>query len=95
MLTQICTLLTLILEVTGTYNEYFASGMAYLGAGLAVFTGIGAALGEGNVAAKAVEAIGRQPEASGKITITMIIGQAISETTGLYGLIIAIMLVIK
>ena len=95
MLTQICTLLTLILEVTGTYNEYFASGMAYLGAGIAVFTGIGAALGEGNVAAKAVEAIGRQPEASGKITITMIIGQAISETTGLYGLIIAIMLVIK
>lgn len=46
-------------------------------------------------AAKAVEAVGRQPEASGKITVTMIIGQAVAETTGLYGLIIAIMCMSK
>ena len=46
-------------------------------------------------AAKAVEAVGRQPEASGKITVTMIIGCAIAETTGLYGLIIAFMLLSK
>lgn len=77
------------------YNEAFSRGMAYIGAAIAVFTGIGAALGEGSVAAKAVEAIGRQPEASGKITITMLIGQAVSETTGLYGFIIALMLVGK
>ena len=82
-------------ETAGTYNEFFKSGMAYIGAAIAVFTGIGAALGEGNVAAKAVEAIGRQPEASGKITITMLIGQAVSETTGLYGFIIALMLLGK
>lgn len=79
----------------GSYNEFFSRGMAYIGAAIAVFTGIGAALGEGSVAAKAVEAIGRQPEASGKITITMLIGQAVSETTGLYGFIIALMLVGK
>lgn len=80
---------------TAVYNEAFSRGMAYIGAAIAVFTGIGAALGEGSVAAKAVEAIGRQPEASGKITITMLIGQAVSETTGLYGFIIALMLVGK
>ena len=68
-------------------------GMGPIGAGIAVFTGVGSGVGEGMVAAKAVEAIGRQPEASGKITVTMLIGQAVAETTGLYGLIIAILLV--
>lgn len=94
ILTQIFAVLTTILE-TGSQvisNPDFAKGMAYIGAGIAVFTGVGAAIGEGNVAAKAVEAIGRQPEASGKITLTMLIGQAVTETTGLYGLIIAFML---
>ena len=72
-----------------------ASGMQYLGAGLAVFIGVGSGIGEGMAAVKAVEAVGRQPEASGKITVTMIIGQAVAETTGLYGLIIAIMCMSK
>lgn len=77
------------------YNEFFARGMAYLGAAFAVFTGFAAAFGEGGIAAKAVEAIGRQPEASGKITVTMLIGQAVSETTGIYGFIVALMLLGK
>lgn len=87
-------ILTNIFEAV-TFNEFFRSGMAYLGAGLAVFTGLGPAIGEGFAAGKAVEAIGRQPEASGKITVTMLVGQAVSETTGLYGLIIAFMLLGK
>lgn len=87
--------LTNIFNTVSQYNEFFASGLAYLGAGLAVFTGIAPALGEGFVAGKAVEAIGRQPEASGKITVTMLVGQAVTETTGLYGLIIAFMLLGK
>ena len=66
-------------------------GMGPIGAGIAVFTGVGSGIGEGMTAAKAVEAVGRQPEASGKITVTMLIGQAVAETTGLYGLIIAIL----
>lgn len=87
-------LLTAILEAVA-YNENFYMGMCALGAGLAVFTGIGPALGEGFVAAKAMEAIGRQPQAAGTIRLTMLIGQAVAETTGLYGLIIAFMLVGK
>ena len=47
-----------------------------------------------SVAAHAVDAIARQPEMAGNIRITMLIGQAVSETTGLYGLIIAILLVV-
>jgi F-type H+-transporting ATPase subunit c len=71
----------------------FARGMAFLGAGIAVLTGIGPGIGQGYAAGKAVEAIGRQPEAAGTIRTTMIIGQALAETTGLYGLLVAIFLI--
>ena len=73
-------------------GKYYAMGMAAIGAGLAVLTGLGPAIGEGLIGAKAMEAIGRQPEAAGTIRLTMLIGQAVTETTGLYGLIIAFML---
>lgn len=76
-------------------NAYYAQGLAYVGAGIAVFTGFGTAIGQGIAASKAVEAVSRQPEAQGKITTTMLIGQAVAETTGLYGLIIAFILVSK
>ncbi|MFI3329189.1 MAG: ATP synthase F0 subunit C [bacterium] len=92
---NLLTILTNVLTTATTYNEFFASGMAYIGAGIAVLTGFGSGIGQGFAAGKAVEAIGRQPEASGKITITMILGQAMAETTGLYGLVVALMLMAK
>ena len=58
-----------------------------------MIAGIGPGIGEGNAVAKACEAIGRQPESKGSVTSTMIMGCAIAETTGLYSLIIAILLV--
>jgi F-type H+-transporting ATPase subunit c len=75
------------------FNEFFAQGMAFLGAGIAVLTGFGPGIGQGFAAGKAVEALGRQPEAEGKIRALMITGQAVAETTGLYGLIVAIILI--
>ena len=75
------------------FTEFFALGMAYLGAGLAVLTGIGPGIGQGYAAGKAVEALGRQPEAESSIRTLMITGQAVAETTGLYGLIVAIILI--
>ncbi len=92
---NLLTILTNVLTTATNYNEFFASGMAYIGAGIAVLTGFGSGIGQGFAAGKAVEAIGRQPEASGKITITMILGQAMAETTGLYGLVVALMLMAK
>lgn len=68
-------------------------GLAAIGAGIAVLTGFGPGIGEGFAAGKAVEAIGRNPEAQGEIRSTMILGIALSETTGIYGLIIAILLI--
>lgn len=92
---DILTNLFTVLEAVAGHTEHFARGLAYIGAAVAVLAGFGAGIGEGMVAAKAVEAIGRQPEASGKITLTMLIGQAVVETSGLYGLIIAFILVGK
>ena len=68
-----------------------AAGSA-IGAGLAVITGIGAGIGQGFAAGKAAEAVGNQPEAKGDITQTMLLGAAVAESTGIYGLVIAIIL---
>ena len=67
-------------------------GASAIGAGLAMIAGLGPGIGEGICGSKAVEAVGRQPEASGAITRTMIIGDALAETTGLYSLSIALLL---
>ena len=64
-----------------------------VGAGLALIAGIGPGIGEGYAVGKACEAIGRQPEAKGAVTSTMIMGCAIAETTGIYALVIAILLI--
>ena len=68
-------------------------GCCALGAGLAMIAGIGPGIGEGNAVAKACEAIGRQPECKSEVTSTMLMGCAIAETTGLYALVIAILLI--
>jgi F-type H+-transporting ATPase subunit c len=77
------------------YNEHFSSGMAYLGAGIAMIAGFGPAIGQGFAAGKAAEAVSRQPEVQGKILVTTLVTQAVAETTGLYALIIAILLLGK
>jgi F-type H+-transporting ATPase subunit c len=82
-----------MLLLAAEYNEFFVNGMALLGAGIAMIAGLGPGIGQGFAAGKAVEAVGRQPEAQGKITSTMLIGQAMAETTGLYALLIAIVLI--
>lgn len=65
----------------------------YLSAGIAIGIGaIGPAIGEGVVASKALEAIGRNPEASDKITPLMFVGMAITESTGIYALVIALLI---
>ena len=68
-------------------------GCCALGAGLAMIAGIGPGIGEGNAAASACEAIGRQPESKGDVRSTLFLGCALAETTGLYALVIAFMLI--
>ncbi len=67
---------------------------ALLGAGLCMGLGaIGPGIGEGVVGGKACEGIARQPELQGTLTRTMLLADAIAETTGIYALIIAILLI--
>lgn len=66
---------------------------ALLGAGFAMIAGIGPGIGQGYAAGKAVEAVARDPEARGNIITTMLLGQAVSESTGIYALVIAIVLI--
>ncbi len=70
------------------------SGLALIGAGLAVFTGFGSGIGEGNIAAHAMDAIGRNPEATSNIRSNMVMGIALAETTGIYGFAIAILILV-
>ena len=69
-------------------------GCCALGAGICMGIGaLGPGIGEGSAVAKACEAIGRQPESKSAVTSTMIMGCAIAETTGIYSLVIAILLI--
>lgn len=74
------------------FNEAFVMGCSAVGAGLAVLSGIGTGIGQGYAAGKAAEAVGRQPEARGTIMSTMLVGDAVAETSAIYGLVIAILL---
>lgn len=64
-----------------------------LAAGIAMGLGaIGPAIGEGMIASKAMEAIGRNPSVSDKIIPNMIVAMAITESTGIYSLVIALII---
>ena len=64
-----------------------------LGAGLAVIAGVGPGIGMGYAAGKATSAVRRQPEARGSIITTMLLGQVVSGSTGIYSLVVAIYLI--
>jgi len=69
---------------------------SYLGAALAIgFGAIGAGIGEGIAAGKASESISRQPKNSGNVLRMMLIGQAVSETAGIFALVIAFILLFQ
>ena len=75
------------------FNAYFLKAACAIGAGLCMGIGaIGPAIGEGNAVSKTREGIARQPEASGDLRSTMILGCAVTETTGIYSLIIALLI---
>lgn len=78
--------------MNGITNEGLILACSAIGAGLAMIAGIGPGIGQGHAAGQAAAAVGRNPGAKGDITSTMLLGQAVAETTGLYGLAIAFIL---
>lgn len=67
-------------------------GLIAIAAAIAVFAGFATGIGEGIIGSKAVEAVGRNPEAEDKIRMMMIVGDGISETVAIYGLLISFIL---
>ena len=65
-----------------------------IGAGIAALTGIGAGIGIGLATSKATDAIARQPEEAGNINKTLLLGCALAEATSIYGLVVAILLIV-
>ena len=64
-----------------------------IGAAICMGVGsIGPALREGNAVGKALEDMARQPEAAGDLRTHMILGCAITETTGIYSLVISLLI---
>ena len=68
-------------------------GLIAIGAGICMgFGAIGPAIGEGNAVGKALEGMARQPEVTDTLRTNMILGCAITESTGIYSLVIALLL---
>ena len=70
----------------------FIMAIAQLSAAIALLNGLVTTIGQGHIVSKAIESLARQPEAKGSIMNTMFVGLAMAETSGIYGLLIAIIL---
>ncbi len=67
-----------------------AGNLATIAKAIAIGLGaIGPGIGIGMIGAKAMEAIGRNPEASGKVLVPMLIASAFAEAIAIYALVIA------
>ena len=67
-------------------------GFLPIGIGLCVLTCAGAGISMGLATGKAVDAVSRQPEASGKINSILLLGLALTESTAIYGFVVSILL---
>ena len=68
-------------------------GVKYIAAGIAMGLGaFGPALAIGNLVGRAMEALGRNPEAQPAIQVNMILGLAFAEAIGIYALVTAVMI---
>ena len=72
--------------------RYFALSVLAAGAPIG-FAAFGCGIGMGNAIKGGLEGIARNPEASGKVTVTMLIGLALIEALAIYTLVIALILI--
>ena len=73
--------------------EFSVEAAKLIGAGLCMGLGaIGPAIGGGNAVAHALDGMARQPEAVGTLRTNMLLGCAVTESTGIYSLVIALLI---
>ncbi len=73
-------------------NEGLVLAASAIGIGFAMIAGLGPGIGQGIAAGQGAAAVGRNPGAKGDVLSTMLLGQAVAETTGLYSLVIALIM---
>ena len=78
-----------LVDTKGTALIIMASA---IGAGLSMIAGIGPGVGQGYAAGKGTEAVGKRPKLQSQIVRTMLVGQAVAQTTGIYALVISLVL---
>lgn len=66
--------------------------VAHIAAAIALLNGILTTFGQSRIASQAIDSMARQPEAADDIRNAMFVGLAMSETSGIYGLLIAIIM---
>jgi F-type H+-transporting ATPase subunit c len=72
------------------------AGLALLGAGLGTgLVALAAGFGIGKIGSSAMESIARQPEASGRVQLAMIIAAALIEGVALFGVVVCLMIVLN
>lgn len=64
----------------------------HIAAAIALLNGVLTTFGQSKIVAQAIESMARQPEAADNIRSTMFVGLAMAETSGIYGLLIAIIM---
>ena len=69
--------------------------MTEIGVALCLLSCAAAALSMGFATSKAVDAVARQPEASGKITSMLMMGLALTEASSIYGFVIALLMLFR
>ncbi|HNY72542.1 MAG TPA: ATP synthase F0 subunit C [Syntrophales bacterium] len=75
------------------YTKAIILGCSVLAAGLAMGIGaVGAGLGLGQATSGANNAVGRNPEAQGKIMLTMMVGMAMTESVAIYALVVSLVI---
>jgi F-type H+-transporting ATPase subunit c len=70
----------------------FVLAVAHIAAAIALLNGLLTTIGQAKITAAAIESMARQPESRGPITTNMFIGLAMAETSGIYGFVIAILM---
>jgi F-type H+-transporting ATPase subunit c len=69
-----------------------AVGLVHIAAAIALLNGLLTTFGQSRIVSQAIESIARQPEAADNIRSVMFVGLAFAETSGIYGLLIAIIM---
>ncbi|OPY87604.1 MAG: ATP synthase subunit c, sodium ion specific [Smithella sp. PtaU1.Bin162] len=75
------------------YTKAIVIGCSLIAAGIAIGVGaVGAGLGLGQATSGASNAVGRNPEAQGKVMLTMMVGMAMTESVAIYALVISLVI---